>query len=129
MRTTIAVAACAILAAGCSPEPESPTAASPPPPPSAAPPPAPPAPATTSDVITAERGGFIPDEKALAPADDSSVCWRRHYEPSSLSDARLGLMLDTSPTIGTPWTNPMRGAIWPRSVRRLPPRNGSPSRW
>ena len=61
MRQTIAfvAAACAALAA-CSPEPESPTAQSPPPAPSAPPPPAPPA-ATTSDVITAERGGFIPE--------------------------------------------------------------------
>jgi sugar lactone lactonase YvrE len=64
MRTSIAIAVCAILAAACSPEPESPTAASPPPPappPSAAPAPPPPAAATASDVITAERGGFIPE--------------------------------------------------------------------
>ncbi len=62
MRTSIAIAVCAILSAACSPEPESPTAASPPPPappPSAAPPP--PAAAAASDVITAERGGFIPE--------------------------------------------------------------------
>ena len=60
MRQTIAfVAACAALAA-CSPEPESPTAESPPPAPTAAPPAAAPA-AATSDVITVERGGFIPE--------------------------------------------------------------------
>jgi sugar lactone lactonase YvrE len=61
MRQAIAfvAAACAALAA-CSPEPESPTAESPPPAPAAAPPAAPPA-AATSDVITAERGGFIPE--------------------------------------------------------------------
>ena len=52
MRATIAlvVAASAALAAGCSPEPESPTAAAPPPP--AAP---------KGEVITVERGGFIPE--------------------------------------------------------------------
>jgi sugar lactone lactonase YvrE len=52
MRSTIAfvVAACAALVAGCAPEPESPTAAAPPPP------------ATPKgEVITAERGGFIPE--------------------------------------------------------------------
>jgi hypothetical protein len=64
MRHIIAVAACTMLAAACSPEPESPTATSPPPPPpapSAAPPAPPPAPAAGSNVITAERGGFIPE--------------------------------------------------------------------
>jgi sugar lactone lactonase YvrE len=62
-KTTASLAAIyAVLALGCSPEPESPTAASPPPAPSAAPPPAPPpAAATASNVITAERGGFIPE--------------------------------------------------------------------
>ena len=54
MRPTISflAAACAALAAGCSPEPESPTATAPP----AAPPAAP-----KGEVITAERGGFIPE--------------------------------------------------------------------
>ena len=52
MRPTISflAAACAALAAGCAPEPESPTAAAPPPP--AAP---------KGEVITVERGGFIPE--------------------------------------------------------------------
>jgi sugar lactone lactonase YvrE len=45
------VAACAALAAGCTPEPEAPPA------PAAAPPPAAPA----GEVIVAERGGFIPE--------------------------------------------------------------------
>src|SRR5262245_58049498 len=58
MRNTLVLATCVVLAA-CSPEPESPSAASPPP--AAAPPPAPPPAATTSNVITAERGGFIPE--------------------------------------------------------------------
>ena len=59
-QTTLFLAAAYAVFAGCSPEPESPTATSPPPTPSAAP--APPAPAAaTSDVITAERGGFIPE--------------------------------------------------------------------
>jgi sugar lactone lactonase YvrE len=51
MRATIgfAAAAYAALVAGCAPEPESPTAAAPPP---AVP---------KGDVITAERGGFIPE--------------------------------------------------------------------
>jgi sugar lactone lactonase YvrE len=44
-------AACAALATGCAPEPESPTAAAPPPPPAA----------PKGEVITAERGGFIPE--------------------------------------------------------------------
>jgi sugar lactone lactonase YvrE len=53
MRPTISLfaAACAALAAGCAPEPESPTAAAPPPPPAA----------PKGEVITAERGGFIPE--------------------------------------------------------------------
>ena len=53
MRPTISflAAACAALAAGCTPEPESPTAAAPPP-----------APATPKgEVITVERGGFSPE--------------------------------------------------------------------
>ena len=52
MRATIAlvVAASAALAVGCSPEPESPTAAAPPPPS-----------APKGEVITVERGGFIPE--------------------------------------------------------------------
>jgi sugar lactone lactonase YvrE len=52
MRWTISfvAAACAALSAGCAPEPESPTATAPPPP--AAP---------QGQVITAERGGFIPE--------------------------------------------------------------------
>ena len=51
MRSTISfvAATCAALAAGCAPEPESPTATAPPP---AAP---------QGEVITAERGGFIPE--------------------------------------------------------------------
>ena len=63
MRQTIAffAAACAALGA-CSPEPESPTAESPPPSPPAAPaPPAAPPAVASSDVITVERGGFIPE--------------------------------------------------------------------
>lgn len=61
MRNLIAVAACTVLAA-CSPEPESPTATSPPSPSAAPPPPAAPAPQpAASNVITAERGGFIPE--------------------------------------------------------------------
>ena len=54
MRPTISflAAACAALAAGCSPEPESPTATAPPTAPPAAP---------KGEVITAERGGFIPE--------------------------------------------------------------------
>ena len=53
MRPTISflAAACAALAAGCAPEPESPTATAPPPPPAA----------PKGEVITAERGGFIPE--------------------------------------------------------------------
>jgi sugar lactone lactonase YvrE len=53
MRPTISfiVAACAVLAAGCAPEPESPTATA------AAPPPA----APKGQVITTARGGFIPE--------------------------------------------------------------------
>lgn len=53
MRPTISLlaAACAALAAGCAPEPESPTAAAPPPRPAA----------PKGEVITAERGGFIPE--------------------------------------------------------------------
>jgi len=52
MRPTISflAAVCTALAAGCAPEPESPTAAAPPPP--AAP---------KGEVITVERGGFIPE--------------------------------------------------------------------
>jgi sugar lactone lactonase YvrE len=52
MRSTISfvAAACAAFAAGCAPEPESPTATAPPPP--AAP---------KGEVITVERGGFIPE--------------------------------------------------------------------
>lgn len=61
MRNLIAVAACTVLAA-CSPEPESPTATSPPSPSAAPPPPAAPAPQPAAgNVITAERGGFIPE--------------------------------------------------------------------
>ena len=53
MRRTISLvaAACAALAAGCAPEPESPTSAAPPPPPAA----------PKGEVITVERGGFIPE--------------------------------------------------------------------
>ena len=64
MRRTIALVAMAhVVLFGCTPEPESPTAESPPPAPAAAPPPAPaPAPAAAAgEVITAERGGFIPE--------------------------------------------------------------------
>jgi sugar lactone lactonase YvrE len=64
MRKTIALVAVAqALLLGCTPEPESPTAESPPPPPApaAAPAPAPAPPAAGGDVITAERGGFIPE--------------------------------------------------------------------
>ena len=57
-QTTLFLAAAYAVLAGCSPEPESPTATSPPPAPSAAP--APPA-ATPGNLITAERGGFIPE--------------------------------------------------------------------
>lgn len=61
MRNYIAVAACAVLIA-CSPEPESPTATSPAPAPTAAPPPSAAAPpAAASNVVTAQRGGFIPE--------------------------------------------------------------------
>jgi len=63
MRTILAFAACALVAVACSPEPESPSATSPPPAPPAAPPAAPPPAASppASDIITAERGGFIPE--------------------------------------------------------------------
>ena len=64
MRQTIVfiAAACAALAA-CTPEPESPTAESPPAAPTAPPPAAPAAlpGQSTTDIITAERGGFIPE--------------------------------------------------------------------
>jgi sugar lactone lactonase YvrE len=63
MRQTIAfVAAAVAVFAGCTPEPESPTATSeaPPPPPPAAPASRPLANAAV-EVITAERGGFIPE--------------------------------------------------------------------
>jgi len=54
MRPTISfiVAACAVLAAGCAPEPESPTATAAAPPPAAAP---------KGQVITTARGGYIPE--------------------------------------------------------------------
>ena len=60
--TTLFLAAALVALAGCSPEPESPTATSPPPetPPAAAPATRPPANAVVA-VITAERGGFIPE--------------------------------------------------------------------
>lgn len=66
MRNTMPLVAVALaLLFGCTPEPESETAESPPPAPAAPPPPAPaaaPAPAPAGgDVITAERGGFIPE--------------------------------------------------------------------
>jgi sugar lactone lactonase YvrE len=53
MRSTISfvAAACAVLAAGCAPEPESPTAAAAPPP----------AAAPKGQVITTARGGYIPE--------------------------------------------------------------------
>src|SRR5688572_32089717 len=66
MRQAIAfvAAACAVLA-GCTPEPESPTAESPPAapaaPPSVAAPAGRPLANATVEVITAERGGFIPE--------------------------------------------------------------------
>jgi len=56
--TQFLAAACTVLA-GCSPEPESPSATSPPPAPSAAP--APQASVAMPGNITAERGGFIPE--------------------------------------------------------------------
>ncbi|HET7925610.1 MAG TPA: hypothetical protein VFL30_11970, partial [Rhodanobacteraceae bacterium] len=56
-QTTLFLAAAYAVLTGCSPEPESPTATSPPP----APGPAPAAPVITGNVITAERGGFIPE--------------------------------------------------------------------
>jgi sugar lactone lactonase YvrE len=59
-QTTLFLAAAYAVLIGCSPEPESPTATSPPPAPGAAPPAPPPA-ATTGNVITTERGGFIPE--------------------------------------------------------------------
>jgi sugar lactone lactonase YvrE len=55
--TTLFFTAAYAVLAGCSPEPESPTATSPLPAPNAAPAPA----ATTGNVITTERGGFIPE--------------------------------------------------------------------
>jgi sugar lactone lactonase YvrE len=61
--TSLATAS-ALFALGCSPEPESPTATSAPPAPTAAPAApaaAPPPAAPTGNVITAERGGFIPE--------------------------------------------------------------------
>jgi sugar lactone lactonase YvrE len=60
MRQTIAFVVAYAVLAGCAPEPESPTATSPPP----APPPAPAASqpvVAVGAVITAERGGFIPE--------------------------------------------------------------------
>lgn len=60
MRMTIAFVAAAVLVAGCAPEPESPTAESAPPPPTAPAATRPLANATVN-VITAERGGFIPE--------------------------------------------------------------------
>jgi sugar lactone lactonase YvrE len=61
VRSTIAFVATAALAAGCAPEPESPSAESPTPSPSnVAPAPRPLANAAVA-VITAERGGFIPE--------------------------------------------------------------------
>lgn len=56
-QTTLFLAATYAVLTGCSPEPESPTATSPPPAPGAAPA----APVITGNVITAERGGFIPE--------------------------------------------------------------------
>jgi len=61
MRMTIAFVAAAVLAAGCAPEPESPTAESAPPTPPAAAPATRPLANATVNVITAERGGFIPE--------------------------------------------------------------------
>ena len=63
MRSTISaltIATCAALAAGCAPEPESPTAepAAPPPPAAAA---TRPLANVAATIITAERGGFIPE--------------------------------------------------------------------
>lgn len=62
MRQTIAfvAAACAVLS-GCAPEPESPTAESPPASPTVAAPATPPLANEALAVITAERGGFIPE--------------------------------------------------------------------
>jgi sugar lactone lactonase YvrE len=60
MRHTIAFVAAAALAA-CAPEPESPTAESPPAPPPAAAPASRPLANAAVTVITAERGGFIPE--------------------------------------------------------------------
>jgi sugar lactone lactonase YvrE len=60
MRHTIGLLAIALLAA-CSPEPESPTAESPPEPRAATPPASPATPGPAGGVITAERGGFIPE--------------------------------------------------------------------
>lgn len=61
MRITVTLVVAAVLVAGCSPEPESPTAEpAAPPPPTAAQPTRPLANATVN-VITAERGGFIPE--------------------------------------------------------------------
>jgi len=57
---TLFLAAACVVLAGCSPEPESPTATSAPAAPSAAPPPRASA-AAAGDIITAERGGFIPE--------------------------------------------------------------------
>ena len=54
-KTKVFAAVAFVVVAGCTPEPESPTATSPPPGSSAAPA------ATTANVITAERGGFIPE--------------------------------------------------------------------
>ena len=62
MRKTLTsiAAALTLLATGCSPEPESPTATSAPPP-STVPSVTPPGAASAAGVITAERGGFIPE--------------------------------------------------------------------
>jgi len=62
MRQTYLIAGALAVLAGCTPEPESPTATSPPPatPPAAAPAARPAANAVVA-VITAERGGFIPE--------------------------------------------------------------------
>jgi len=63
MRNTIALlaAACAALVAGCSPEPESPTAESPPAAPPVGAPASRPLEGMGVAVITAQRGGFIPE--------------------------------------------------------------------
>jgi len=65
MRGKIALVAVAhVVLSGCTPEPESPTAESPPAAPAAPPPAAAPAQgssASAGEVITAERGGFIPE--------------------------------------------------------------------